>query len=192
VALDRHGHEGRDPALLLPAGLGELSIIEIATDGEVHRFERGKDEAWVYHGYGHSQHAAPDQDHDHDHGDAHEPAHAPDHHHEPGNSHHHESEAAAQAETIGAALAALARARIERQLGEAMNLADYGLANPEVLLNIYGEEHLEPLARYAFGAIAPDTGSRYVMLLDSDRVVTIPDYQIENLTALILAVGTGH
>jgi hypothetical protein len=30
------------------------------------------------------------------------------------------------------------------------------------------------------------------MLLDSDRVVTIPDYQVENLTALILAVGTGH
>lgn len=48
------------------------------------------------------------------------------------------------------------------------------------------------LTGYAVGHVAPDTVSRYVMTVDSSAVVTIPNYQIENLLALIETTPDSH
>jgi hypothetical protein len=48
---------------------------------------------------------------------------------------------------------------------------------------------VQPLARYAVGIVAPDGVSRYVLPVGSTYVVTIANYQIDNLLNLIQAVG---
>ena len=48
---------------------------------------------------------------------------------------------------------------------------------------------MQPLAQYAVGDIAPDTLSRYVLVVGSSTVVTIPNYQIDNMLALIDTVA---
>ncbi|MEZ5931900.1 MAG: DUF4340 domain-containing protein [Alphaproteobacteria bacterium] len=171
VALDRHGHVIEEAVYLLPVPLDQLSAIEIAVGGEVYRFERDHHGAWFHHHHDH--HADGEADHGHA---------AHDGHHE-----HHA--AAEDAETIGSAFAALARTRIERRLEPVTNPAHYGVMKPDVLINVYGDDHLSPLARYAIGDIAPDTVSRYVMTVGSFAVLTIPNYQIENLLTLVKAVA---
>ena len=50
---------------------------------------------------------------------------------------------------------------------------------------VYLPNDLKPRAQYAVGDIAPDKVSRYVLGVGSSAVVTIPNYQIENLVGLI-------
>src|SRR5205807_2013771 len=48
---------------------------------------------------------------------------------------------------------------------------------------------LHRFERDAVGSLAPDTVSRYVMVVGRPLVVTIPGYQIDNLLALVQAAG---
>jgi hypothetical protein len=152
-----------DPRRLLPVPVDELGAIEVAHAGAVHRFERDASGAWFYHG-------------------AHTGSEAP---------HDHVSDPA-MAARIEHAFAGFGRTRVERQLAPEGQSSDaYGVVAPEMLVLVYRPHDLQPLARYAVGDVAPDRLSRYVQAIGSPVVVTIPDYQIDNLLALIAAVRNG-
>jgi hypothetical protein len=145
-----------DARLLLPIPVGELGAVEVADRGRLHRFERDPSGGWFYHGV----HAATEGAH----------THAPD---------------AALSARIEAALAAFGRTRIERRLGGSTDVAAYGLAAPDVVVLVYRRGQSQPFAQYAFGALAPDTVSRYTQQVGQPGVVTIANYQVENLQSLI-------
>ena len=144
--------------LLLPAPVSELGALELGVAGTLHRFERDAGGAWFYHG----SHAASEAAH----------AHQPD---------------PAAAQRIGAAFEALGRARIERRLPYARDSRQYGIAAPQVVLILYGRGAAQPIAQYSVGDVAPDTFSRYVHRMGSTEVVTIPNYQLENLLTVVPA-----
>ena len=58
-----------------------------------------------------------------------------------------------------------------------------------MLILVYRPDDLQPLAQYAVGDLAPDTLSRYVLVVGSAVVATIPNYQIDHLLGLIEAVA---
>ena len=149
-----------DARALLRATVDELGAVEIADRGRLHRFERDATGAWFYHGV-HTEATA-----------AH--AHTPD---------------PALAERIARAFDAFGRARIERQFPLDRNADVYGVATPEVVVLAYRRGQSQPLTQYAVGHIAPDTASRYVMVVGSPVVVTIPNYQIDNLLDLVRVAG---
>lgn len=149
-----------DPRRLLPVPLHEVGAIEIADGGRLHRFERDATGAWFYHG----AHGSAEGSHTHD----------PD----PG-----------RADRIAQAFAVFARARAERDFPLARDGAAYGVAAPDLVILLYRPGQIQPLAQYAVGHVAPDTVSRYVMAVGHPVVVTIPTYQIDNLRALVQAVG---
>ncbi len=95
----------------------------------------------------------------------------------------------AAAQRIERALAGFGRTRIERQFARAKDLKAYGLATPRTVILIYRPSEAQPLVQYAVGDLAPDTVSRYVEVVGGPDVVTIPNYQIENLLTLISALG---
>jgi hypothetical protein len=156
VEYDEAPQDAPDEKLLLPAPVSELGAVELAHAGALHRFERDASGAWFYHG----RHAAS------------EPAHA-----------HQPDPAAAQ--RLADAFAALGRTRIERRLPYDRSSGQYGLAVPQTVLLLYGKGEPRPLVQYEIGDVAPDTFSRYVHRTGSAEVVTIPNYQVENLLALI-------
>jgi hypothetical protein len=152
-----------DPRWLLPLPVDRLGAIEIADAGTLHRFERSAAGAWFYHG----AHSGADSAHIH----LVDPA---------------------LAQRIEQALLAFGRTRIERQLPGGSDLRAFGVTTPRMVILLYRPNESQPLAQYAVGDIAPDTASRYVDVVGGSGVVTIPSYQIENLTALIAAVtGAG-
>ncbi len=150
-----------DGVTLLSVPINQLGAVEIADRGRLHRFERDAAGAWLYHG----EHSGATADHTH-------------------------TTDPVLAERIERAFAALGRARIERRFPLDRGGAAYGLAVPELLILIYRPNQPQPLAQFAVGHVAPDTVSRYVMLVGSPEVVTIPKYQIDNLLALV-AAATG-
>ena len=157
----RPGGDGNaDPHLLLPVPVDRLGAIEVAHAGRLHRFERDRTGAWFYHGV----HTGSEGAH----------AHTPD---------------PALAARIERAVAAFGRTRIERQLALGTATGDYGVAVPETLILVYRPHDPQPLVQYAVGEIAPDTFSRYVQVVGRPAVVTIPNYQIDNLLALIQSLG---
>jgi Domain of unknown function (DUF4340) len=145
-----------DENLLLPVPVSELAALELGVAGALHRFERDAAGAWFYHG----SHAASQAAH----------AHQPD---------------PAAAQRIGAAFDALGRARIERRLPYDRDSRQYGIAAPQMVLLVYRRADGPPIAQYAIGDVAPDTFSRYVHRIGSAEVVTIPNYQAENLLSLL-------
>jgi hypothetical protein len=149
-----------DPHLLLPVPVDRLGAIEVAHAGRLHRFERDAAGAWFYHGV----HTGTEGVH----------AHTAD---------------PALAARIERAVAAFGRTRIERQLALGTSTGDYGVAVPETLILVYRPHDPQPLVQYAVGDVAPDTFSRYVQVVGSPAVVTIANYQIDNLLALIQSVG---
>ena len=157
----KSGSPGADPRLLLPVPLSELGAIEIADAGRLHHFERDATGAWFYHG----AHGVAEGSHTHE----------PD---------------PARSERIAHALAALGRARVERDfpLGRDGGAA-YGVAAPELVILVYRPGQSRPLVQYAVGHLAPDTVSRYAMAVGHPVVVTIPEYQIDNLRVLVQAMG---
>ncbi len=152
----RSGEAERSGAALVPVPMDDLGAVEVGQAGVLHRFERGRDGIWFYHGA---------------HGSA-ETAH--EHRVDP-----------AKAEVIAKGLAGLTRARIERRLPPDPSGAQYGLAAPKMLLVIYRINEPRPFAQYAVGEVAPDSFSRYVQKAGSAEVVTIANYQIENLAKLV-------
>ena len=151
--------ESRD-RMLLPVAVEQLGAIELAQAGTLHRFERDAAGNWFYHG-AHTGAAA---------------------------AHEHRTDPAA-ATRIGQALAALGRARIERQFEADLRVNDYGMASPELLILAYRPKEPLPLAQYAVGDLAPDQFSRYVQAVGGSSVITIANYQIDNLLSLLQAVA---
>ena len=151
-----------DARRLLPVPVAELSAVEIADRGRLHRFERDAGGAWFYHGV----HAAAESAH----------THTPD---------------AALSTRIETALAAFGRTRVERRLAVDRDTGAYGLTAPDVVVLVYRRGQSQPLVQYAFGGVAPDTVSRYAQQVGKPEVVTIANYQIENLQSLIRAATEG-
>lgn len=103
---------------------------------------------------------------------------------------HSGSEAVHQAdpvmgERIAKAFAALGRARIERRFPLDPQSGQYGITAPGTVILVYRVNDPRPFAQYAIGDVAPDTFSRYVLRIGNSEVVTIPNYQVDNLLALI-------
>jgi hypothetical protein len=147
--------------MLLPVTVDQLGAIEVVHTGTLHRFERDAAGAWFYHV------------HDVDTGSE--------------GAHSHDVDPSL-AERIAYAFAAFGRTRIERRLTLKTQGKDYGVTTPEMLILVYRPHDMQPLAQYAVGDIAPDTLSRYVLVVGSATVVTIANYQINNVLALIEAV----
>ena len=150
----------RDPRMLLPVPVAQLGIVEIAHGGALHRFERDAAGVWFYHGVHTSAQGAH--------------AHQPD---------------PALATRIDTALTAFGRTHIERQMSLEKGPQEYGLSNPQMVILVYRPKDLQPLAQYAVGDVAPDTYSRYILVVGRSAVGTIPNYQIENLLGLIKAAS---
>lgn len=167
VLIERHDRvvsktpdTGRDERLLLPVAIEELGAIEVAHNGTLHRFERDATGAWFYHGI----HSGTEQQH----------AHNAD---------------PATAARIEKAFAGLGRARMERQFPLNVQADEFGVTRPEMFIMVYRPKELQPLSRYAVGTVAPDKVSRYVLPVGSTWVVTIADFQIDNLLSLIQTVA---
>jgi len=146
------------PKMLLPAPLAEIGAVEIAVDGNLHRFSRDKDSAWYYHGV----HAALQ------------------------NVHEHETDPE-MSENIAKSLRGLGRARIERHF-ELKDDDAFGVTKPEMIVLVFMPDQVEPRTRYSIGDLAPDGLSRYIHIVGGPQVVTIPDYQIRNLRKLLETV----
>jgi hypothetical protein len=153
-------HGEEGSRMLLPAAVTELVAIEIGHAGMLHRFERDGTGAWFYHGMHTGAQAA----------------------------HAHQTDPV-QAQIIEKAFAGLGRARMERQFKLDVQSGSYGLTSPQMIILVYGKRNPQPLAQYAVGDVAPDGLSRYVLPVGSSYVVTIANYQIDNLLNLIQAVA---
>lgn len=164
--LDGHADTQTGPRSLLPLPLEKIGAIEIAHAQQIHRFERNEQNStWFYHNHDHTGQQA--------------------HQHSPTQPMPTHQADAASAESIGKALAVLGRARIERQFQLDANVSDYGVVKPDMLIMVYKRGEVSPLARYAVGDVAPDGVSRYLLLVGSFNVITIPDYHIDNLLSLV-------
>jgi len=148
--------------MLLPAPIGQLGAVEIAVAATLHRFERDASGAWFYHG----AHTGTE------------------------GTHEHQVDPNAS-RRIEQALAALGRAKIEREFPLTASGTEFGVTTPAMILLVYRPDDQKPLMQYAVGDIAPDTLSRYVLPVGAAAVVTIPNYQIENLRQLVEAMAGG-
>lgn len=147
------------PRMMMPAPLDEIAAIEIAYEGDLHRFARDEQsDAWFYHG----KHSGPQSMHEH----------VPD---------------AEMSKKITKSLEGLGRARIERRL-EIQENDPFGVTKPQMILLIYLPNQVAPLAQYAVGDLAPDNLSRYVQRIGDTQVITIANYQIKNLVDLLAFV----
>ena len=149
-----------DSRMLMPAPMEELAAIELAVGGTLHRFERDAAGVWFYHGV-HAQSQA---------------------------AHGHQADPAT-AQLIEKAFGGLGRARKERQFKLDLQAGSYGLNTPQMIILVYAKNNPQPLAQYAVGDIAPDGFSRYVLPVGGAMVVTVANYQIDNLRSLIDAVA---
>ncbi|MCW5619638.1 MAG: hypothetical protein KIS79_00825 [Burkholderiales bacterium] len=157
---DPHGREMADDRRLLPAPIDELGAVEVAFEGNLHRFERDSTGLWFYHGV----HAAADPEHGH----ATDPA---------------------LAERIDKALIGFGRTRIERRIPLAEGAQKFGVTTPQMIVLVYLQGQLQPLAQYAVGDQAPDSFSRYVLRMGGSEIVTIANFHIDNLKDLIQAAS---
>ena len=78
---------------------------------------------------------------------------------------------------------------MERQFQLNIEADEFQVTRPDIFIMVYRPKKVQPLARYAVGIVAPDGVSRYVLPVGSTYVVTIANYQIDNLLNLIRAVG---
>lgn len=144
---------------LLPVAIEEIGIVEIMVKGSMHRFERDAGGQWYYHGM-------------------HDAAKA-------GHEHVTDPKAAA---VIDQAMVAFGRMQRERALPLKAEQDEFGVTRPDIFIMVYRPKAAEPLARYAVGTVATDTFSRYLLPVGSADVVTVPDFHIKNLLALIEAM----
>ena len=151
-----------DERALLPEPISRLGVIEIARAGGVHRFERDSAGAWFYH-------------------DAHSNA---------AQEHGHVADPE-QAERISKAFEGFERTRMERRFELDTQNDEYGVVSPQMFIMVYRPDELQPRARFAVGNVAPDRVSRYVLVVGTPLIVTIAEYQIQNLLDLIATVRNG-
>jgi hypothetical protein len=151
---------GRDVRRLLPVEVAELGAVEVMYTGTLHRFERDATGVWFYHGI----HTGSEGQH----------------------GHNADPAVAAQIEK---AFTGFGRTRMERQFPLNIQADEFQVTRPEIFIMVYRPKEVQPLARYAVGIIAPDGVSRYVLPVGSSYVVTIANYQIDNLLNLIQAVA---
>ena len=149
-----------DTRRLLPVSVDQVGAIEVADAGRLHRFERDASGVWFYHGV----HTGAESSHTH-------------------------TADPALAERIERTMAAFGRTRVEREFPIGRAGADYGVATPDVVVLVYRPSQSQPLVQYAIGHVAPDTVSRYVLVVGRPVVATIPGYQVDNLLALVRSVG---
>lgn len=146
-----------DARALLPTSIFEIGAVEVVNKGTLHRFERDAATGkWFYHGI----HADAQAQHEH-------------------------TIDPVAAERIEKALLGFGRARKERDFPLNVQADEFGVTRPEIFIMAYLPMSPQPLSRYAVGIVAPDKLSRYVLPVGSTTVVTIPDYQIDNLLGLI-------
>ncbi len=157
-------HETHDdsPRMLFPMSMeSEVWVLEIFEKGTLHRFERDAKALWFYHAHG-----APKAN------DA---------------THAHQTDPKLAA-TIATALEGLGRTHREREF-EKSNSAEYGLNEPEMFVLLYAKDTAQLLDKITVGSMAPDGLGRYVSSNNYPKVVSIANYQIENLQNLLKSVG---
>jgi hypothetical protein len=147
---------------LLPVPVDTLGAVEIMFDGGTYRFERDGANAWFLHHHG------PD---------------------EPKDVVHEHRADAELAPLIKQALGAFGRTRIGRKIGTGVEGVDYGVVDPTMVVTVYPAEGRAPLSRYAVGDMLTDGFRRYTKIDDDPNIITIANYQIENLQQLIAVVG---
>jgi hypothetical protein len=160
---DAHEERQSGDRMLVRAPIDQIAVIEIAQRGVLYRFERDAAGSWFYHAHGVDTGTQ--------------------------GPHGHQADPA-QALVIAKAFAGFSRTRMERDLEFEAGTDPYGVTRPEMLILVYRADDPKPLGQYAVGDIAPDTFSRYVLALGSPGVVTIANYQIENLLELLKATQT--
>ena len=129
--------------------------------GQLHRFERDDKKVWFYHGQQDDPNA---------------------------KDHAHRADPLA-ATTIAEAVAVFSRTRKEQNIPLQPGNDEYGVSRPDILIMIYRSKKSEPAARYSVGTVSPNGYSRYVLTVGANEAVTIPEYQITNLMAMIDAVS---
>jgi hypothetical protein len=145
-----------DERALLPASIFDIGAIEILSKGTLHRFERDAGGQWFYHGI-----------------------------HAEGQVQHEHTVDPVAAERIDKALTGFGRTRKERDFPLNTQADEFGVTRPEIFIMTYLPKSTQPLSRYAVGIVAPDGLSRYVLPVGSTTVVTIANFQIDNLLQLI-------
>jgi hypothetical protein len=141
--------------------LEEIGAIEVLRKGQLHRFERDDKGIWFYHGQQDVANAA---------------------------EHAHRADPLA-ANTIAQAVAMFSRTRKEQPIPLQPGKDEYGVSRPDILIMVYNPKKSEPVARFSVGIVSPNGYSRYVLPVGATEAVTIPEYQITNLMAMIDAVS---
>jgi len=149
------------PKWLIPIALEEIGAIEVMRKGQLHRFERDDKGIWFYHGQQDVANAA---------------------------EHAHRADPLA-ANTIAQAVAMFSRTRKEQPIPLQPGKDEYGVRRPDILIMVYNPKKSEPVARFSVGIVSPNGYSRYVLAVGANEAVTIPEYQITNLMAMIDAVS---
>ncbi|WP_156927627.1 DUF4340 domain-containing protein [Bradyrhizobium sp. Tv2a-2] len=154
----------RGADLLLPVSMTQVWAIEIVAAGKLTRFERDAAGAWFRHVGQHSHIAGAD-------------VHVAD---------------PVQATIIDGAFRAFDSAVAEARVGpgDAVHLAQYGLALPTQIVMFYARDSSTPLARLEFGAPA-DRLDRYARLAPDGAIVTVAEFEPRRLTELLKTVGAG-
>ena len=156
---DGHGHAAGNRNLI-PVPVAELGSIEIAYEGQLHRFERDPAGKWFYHG----PHAGTTAGHEHQF----DPA---------------------LSEQIGKAFGMLDHTRMEREAPFDKDKDLFGVVVPKMIIVVYKIKETQPLAQFAVGDLASDGLTRYVHLVGTNKVITLPQYHIDNLLAVIKRVS---
>ncbi|MFM7670260.1 MAG: hypothetical protein ACKO71_06880 [Betaproteobacteria bacterium] len=151
----------RSEKFLLPLPLEQIGAIEILRKGQLHRFERDETGAWLYHGQQDEANAA---------------------------AHTHRADPLV-ASTIAQAITMFSRTQKEQPIPLKPGQDEYGVSRPDILVMVYALKATDPITRLAVGTVSPDGYSRYVLPVGANEAVTIAEYQITNLVAMIDAVA---
>lgn len=151
----------RSEKFLLPLPIEQIGALEILRKGALHRFERDETGAWLYHGQQDDPNAA---------------------------THTHRADPIV-ASTINQAITMFSRTQKEQPIPLQPGRDEYGVSRPDILVMVYALKGQDPVARFAVGTVSPDGYSRYVLPVGASEAVTIAEYQITNLIAMIDAVA---
>ncbi|MBM3365644.1 MAG: hypothetical protein FJY48_08040 [Betaproteobacteria bacterium] len=151
----------RSEKFLLPLPLEQIGAIEILRKGQLHRFERDETGAWLYHGQQDEANAA---------------------------AHTHRADPLV-ASTIAQAITMFSRTQKEQPIPLKPGQDEYGVSRPDILVMVYALKATDPITRLAVGTVSPDGYSRYVLPVGANEAVTIAEYQLTNLVAMINAVA---
>jgi len=151
----------RSEKFLLPLPLEQIGAIEILRKGQLHRFERDETGAWLYHGQQDEANAA---------------------------AHTHRADPLV-ASTKTQAITMFSRTQKEQPIPLKPGQDEYGVSRPDILVMVYALKATDPITRLAVGTVSPDGYSRYVLPVGANEAVTIAEYQLTNLVAMINAVA---